>query len=525
MSDRRHDSIPPNAGHCAPRCAALQPVLRTRLLVAMLLSLAVVLVPVAPALAQGSTLPRIGDAAGTELSPATERRIGEAIMRGLRRDRAMIEAPELTEYLNRFAAQLTDTMPARGHRFEFFLLQDDTLNAFALPGGYIGVHSGLLLAASTESELASVLAHEIGHVTQRHVARMLASDQRSSVLSLAAVFLAMLAASSSPDAAAGLVALGSSVYEQQMLSFSRDAEREADRIGLEILREAGFSPNDMIAFFARMQQATRIYENGAPTYMRTHPLTSERMADIQNRLLNLRYRQRASSLDFNLVRERLQALGAVNDDMLQALNTRLEARIRERTFLSETATWYGLALVAQQQRRWRDAQANLQKARDAATREDFSATHPMFERLAASIALDAGRLESAASLLESSLVQFPNAAGLLLLRIDLALKARRYEQAVTQIEARLGARAADPLLYERLARAYAGLGREGLSHWATGEQYSLMGGFRSALEQFQLARKDRSIDFYRLSQIDARISEMRRAIEEENAARQRVGVN
>ena len=472
---------------------------------------------------QQQQLPRIGDAAGTELSPATERRIGEAIMRGLRRDRSMIDDPELTEYLNRFAGKLTNTQPARGFQFEFFLLRDPTLNAFALPGGYIGVHSGLLLAASTESELASVLAHEIGHVTQRHIARMLASNQRSSVLSLAAVFLAMLAASSSPDAAAGLVALGNSVYEQQMLSFSRDAEREADRIGLEILREAGFSPNDMIAFFARMQQATSIYESGAPSYLRTHPLTSERMADIQNRVVNLRYRQRVSSLEFHLVRARLQVLAANGEDAISTVQTRFQSRIDERTFLSEAATWFGLALAHQRRERWQQARAAVARAREAAGREGYSAAHPMFERLAAAIELDAGKPDTASAMLESALIQHPNSVGLQLLRIDVALQRGEFDQAVTQIEALLRARAADPALYQRLARAYSGLDKTGLSHWATGEQYSLLGGWRSALEQFRLARRDQSMDFYRLSQVDARIAEMQRAIREENEARQRAG--
>jgi len=136
---------------------------------------------------------------------------------------------------------------------------------------------------------------------------MLAKNEQSSILTMAAVFLAILAASSDTngDAVAGIVALGSSVQAQQMLSFSRDAEREADRVGLEILREAKFNPRDMIAFFGRLQKANSIYESGAPSYLRTHPLTTERMADIQNRVLEQRYRQRVDSLDFRLVKEKL----------------------------------------------------------------------------------------------------------------------------------------------------------------------------------------------------------------------------
>jgi predicted Zn-dependent protease len=147
----------------------------------------------------------------------------------------------------------------------------------------------------------------------------------------------------------------------------------------------------------------------------------------------------------------------------------------------------------------------------------------MFERLAAAIELDAGKPDTASAMLESALIQHPNSVGLQLLRIDVALQRGEFDQAVTQIEALLRARAADPALYQRLARAYSGLDKTGLSHWATGEQYSLLGGWRSALEQFRLARRDQSMDFYRLSQVDARIAEMQRAIREENEARQRAG--
>jgi len=290
--------------------------------------------------AQIDNLPRLGDAGGAELPPETERRIGEAIMADLRREEAILDDAELTDYLNNFAAQLTSTRAARGLSFEFFLLRDSSLNAFALPGGYIGVHSGLVVTAQTESELASVLAHEVGHVTQRHVARMLAQNQRSSVLSLAAVVVALIAASSNPNAAAGLIALGGSVQESTMLSFSRDAEREADRVGLDILRQAGFQTKDMVAFFARMQQATRVYESDAPAYLRTHPLTGARMSDIQNRVLEQPYRQRADSLDFHLVRAKLSALANTSTDGLRDLSKTLVNQIEKGSYLNQTAAWY-----------------------------------------------------------------------------------------------------------------------------------------------------------------------------------------
>ena len=211
-----------------------------------------------PPAASADNLPRLGDAGGEELSPAAERRLGETIMRDLRRDPDVSDDVEVSEYLNRLGTLLAGAPGANGFTLEFFLVLDQSLNAFALPGGYIGVHSGLIVAAQTESELASVMAHEIGHVTQRHIARMLAAQRQTSMMTLAAAILGALAARSNPQAMAGIVTMAGGAQMQQMLSFSRDAEREADRVGMETLRSAGFEPAGMVSFFTRLQQSSRI---------------------------------------------------------------------------------------------------------------------------------------------------------------------------------------------------------------------------------------------------------------------------
>jgi len=186
--------------------------------------------------AQVDRLPDLGAASGDELSGAAERRLGESIMRELRSSGVVWDDAEYTDYLNRFAARLTATGPARSQQFEFFAVRDKSINAFALPGGFIGIHTGLIAAAATESELATVMSHEIGHVTQRHISRMLSNQRQASMLVLAGLVLGALAARSSPDAAIGAMSLGESLATRSMLSFSRDAEREADRVGLDMLR-------------------------------------------------------------------------------------------------------------------------------------------------------------------------------------------------------------------------------------------------------------------------------------------------
>src|SRR5690606_22019598 len=160
---------------------------------------------------------------------------------------------------------------------------DPVLNAFALPGGFIGVHSGLILAAQSESELASVMAHEIGHVAQRHIARMIGKQKQDALIPLASLLLGALAATASPDAGMAVIAGGQGLAVQRQLNFSRDAEREADRVGLDIMRDAGFETAGMINFFGRLQKASRGYNDSAPAYLRTHPLTTERIADIEAR--------------------------------------------------------------------------------------------------------------------------------------------------------------------------------------------------------------------------------------------------
>ncbi|HEU4851869.1 MAG TPA: M48 family metalloprotease, partial [Telluria sp.] len=227
------------------------------------------LYPFAGAAAQsvtaGSNLPVLGDTARSALSPVLERRLGETIMHDIRRNPDYLDDAPILEYLNNFGTTLLSAVPGgRGETnsdFFFFAVRDPMLNAFALPGGFIAVHSGLLLAAQTESELASVVSHEIGHVTQRHIARQIGKQNEGALIPLAAMVLAALAAKSSPDAAMGVLLGGQGLAIQQQLDFSREAEREADRVGFQIMGGAGFDTTGMVAFFQRMQAATKVYSD------------------------------------------------------------------------------------------------------------------------------------------------------------------------------------------------------------------------------------------------------------------------
>lgn len=452
---------------------------------------------------QLSSLPRLGDAGAEDLPPATERRIGEAIMRDLRRDRVLLDDIELTDYLNRFAAVLTETPAAQGYSFEFFLVRDASMNAFAMPGGFIGVHTGLIAVSSTESELASVLAHEIGHVTQRHIARMLATQRQSSVLQMAALVLAALAARSNPQAAVGVATMGMGAQQQIMLGFSRDAEREADRVGIDMLRAGGFDPNGMVAFFGRLQQSTRIYEGNAPAYLRTHPLTTERIADMQSRIRDERYRQRADSLDFILARAKLTALSDLSTDGLRSARTRIERQLRDRNAVDERAAHYSLALVSLAQRDFVGCDRALTELR-----KRIPAGHPFVERLAIENKLASGDAKGAAAMAQAALVRYPQARAINHLRAQAMLEQGQFNESVAFLEDQLQLYRSDPILWRLLGQAQSGRGRAAEAHRAAAEEYALIGGWLAAIDQLRLAQRAGTLDFYSASQVDARIREL-----------------
>ena len=263
------------------------------------LSAALAVVPLslglAPAVQAQSTLPALGDAAAADLTVGAERRLGDRIMREIRRDPDWLDDPLLQDYLNSLWQPLLTAARARGDlsddqqthfALQAFLVRDRSINAFALPGGYVGVHLGLIALTNSRDELAAVLAHELSHITQRHIARNMASSRRQSMLSVASMIVGILAASRSQnaDAANAVIVGGQAAAVQGQLNFSRDMEREADRVGFGVLDTAGFAPEGMASMFDQMQFAARLNDSGQFPYLRTHPLTSERIAEARGRL-------------------------------------------------------------------------------------------------------------------------------------------------------------------------------------------------------------------------------------------------
>lgn len=228
-------------------------------------------------------LPDMGIESDQYLSPAQEKALGEAMMREIRRRMPLIDDPLITQYIQSLGNQLASANANKVNAITLFVIHDTAINAFAAPGGYIGINSGLFVATETESELAGVIAHEIGHVSQRHISRRFSEMEKLSLPRAAALLAGILITSVDPEAGLATIAAADAASAQNQLSFSRSNEREADRIGFQILQQSGFDPHGMVTFFKTMAQMGQI--SGEPVeFLSTHPLTVDRIADMENRV-------------------------------------------------------------------------------------------------------------------------------------------------------------------------------------------------------------------------------------------------
>ena len=256
-------------------------------------------------------LPDIGTPVNTTLTPDDEYQIGAMIVRGLRDAGQILEDPELTEYIQSLGSRLASHAQEGQHRFQFFLVKDSAINAFALPGGFIGVNAGLVLATNNESELAGVLAHEIAHVTQRHIARSIQAQSRSNLVSTAAMLAAILIGATTgagADVMQGAVAVAQGAAAQQRLNFTRANEYEADRVGMGTLAASGFDPNAMSAFFETMGRRSGLAGSRVPEMLQSHPVTSSRIAESRSRAAQYKIAATPDTRSYGLSRERLRLL-------------------------------------------------------------------------------------------------------------------------------------------------------------------------------------------------------------------------
>jgi beta-barrel assembly-enhancing protease len=456
-----------------------------------------------------NNLPDLGDISQTVLTPQQEQRIAAQIMRDVYSSNEVLQDIEITDYIQALGHKLAASSPDKHQEFNFFVVNDNSINAFAMPGGVIGVHTGLIIGTNNESELASVLGHEIGHVTQRHLARMLASQQYDIFKNLAATALAILVSRSNPQLASGAMTATAAANVQKQLDYTREHEREADRVGLTILNDAGFDVRAMPAFFTTLQRGTRFVDGNAPSYLRTHPLTSERIADVSNRVQNMPYHQAADSLDFHLAKAKVRAAQGLPNRAVEEF----ENNINERRFSNEIAEHYGLALSYLRANDLPKAQNQMTWLRKNASQ------HPNFEHLDAEIQEANHQIPKALEIYANALKKFSAHRGLIYGEAELFLTNREVDKAIKLVNEKLPLYPNDANLFDTLAKAYGMKGKVLLKHQAQSEAYFHKYDLNKAVEQMELASKAKDGNFYEHSIVEARLKELRRLQENEKQAR------
>jgi predicted Zn-dependent protease len=462
--------------------------------------------------ARAQTLPDLGDVSQVSLSPIQERKLGEAAMRQLRASGAYMDDPEVNDYLNELGHRLIAASTDVKTDFEFFAVNDPGINAFAMPGGFVGVNSGLILLTQSESELAAVLAHEISHVTQHHIARSIAAQKDSMLMSLAGLALAILAArgggASSGDAASAAIAAAQALNLQHEINFTRDQEREADRIGFQRLKAAGFDVTAMATFMERLQRATTFSEYGVPAYLQDHPVTYERIAEAKARAAGLPYRQVVDSLDYDLVRALLRSY---QGDPGQAVKY-FDNAIAEHKYNSEIAARYGLVaalLRTKDHARMKSALAMLAQ---------MAPPDPMIDAIGGHVLLETGDIDGAIKRFKAGVERYPNKMQMIYDYPDALLKAGRNADAAKFAERELDRFPNDGPLQLIAARAYAGENQEMLSHRHQAEYYAWQGNLKAAIDQLEVASKSGGGNFYEASVIDSRLRALKREAKDETKA-------
>ncbi|KQR90330.1 peptidase M48 [Burkholderia sp. Leaf177] len=526
-------------------------------------------------------LPDLGDGSGGALTPQAERRLGERLMRDLRRDPDYLDDWLIRDYLNSIAARLSAAAATQyigGYLpdFELFPVRDPQINAFSMPGGFIGVNTGLIATSQTESELASVVGHEMGHVLQRHIARMMGSSERSGYAALAAMLFGVLAGvvARSGDLGMGIAMGGQAFALDNQLRFSRSAEHEADRVGFQMLSAAGYDPYAMVSFFARLDR-TAMGDNGVPPYLRTHPLTGERMADMEDRARRVPYRQPRQDPEYGFVRARARVLQMNSTSEYRDVASRLRAEIEDQTALNVAANWYGIALAETLQRNYDAANKSLAEARNVfdaespqddrpvssepkapvtankpvapslsidvaspasaalaslnaaqspkavvnlgtiAAKRPQDRSSPSLDVLAADIARLAGHDNVAIHLADTAQARWPASHAAIETHLQALLSARRFTEAQALARRETRDDPNQPDWWRYLAQASAGANDAMAQHRAMAEKLALDGAWPSAIRQLQAARDLKNAGFYDLSTISARLRDFETRYKEE----------
>lgn len=452
----------------------------------------------------GNDLPDFGDSSGSLISPSQEAELGEAFMRSVRAQATLVNDPEIEGYVRQLGQRLVTHSDAPGYPFTFFVVENPVVNAFAGPGGYIGVHTGLIATAENESELAGVMAHEIAHVTQRHLLRAYESAQQLSLPTAAGMIAAILlgVASENPDASVAAISAVQAGNIQHQLNFTRSNEKEADRIGIQTLNRSGIDPYGMPSFFERLHQSTRLYGSNVPEFLSTHPVTSDRIAESLTRAEQYGHSQERDSLAFRLIRARLQVLEA---DSPQHVLKRFSERARADS--ADAADHYGLALAY-----WRNADYPAARQSLAALMKK-DPDRMAYRTAMAQVALDSGDADTALALYQDTLKLYPRDLVVSQYYTSALIQSGHAAQAREEVLKLLrDTRAQTARNYELWAKAASIAGPAWETNVASAEAYYIYGNLRFAIDQLNKALAHKGLSEYEQAGIEARLAEFKQIL-------------
>ena len=472
------------------------PILRNLILLMVLSAMTV-----RPVVAAEEDLPDIGSPADTVLSKENEMLIGRSIYKSLRDADRLITDPETQEYIQSVGQRIAANAKTGDFRYTFFVVDDPAINAFALPGGYIGVHSGLLKATANESELAGVLAHEISHVTQRHISRAIYASSRQSILTMAAMLGAILlgAATGEGDIIAGGVAGAQGMGQQQQINFTRANEYEADRVGIGLLAASGFDPYGMPDFFETLARQTGSLGYAAPEFLRTHPVTVNRIAETRSRADNYPKVEARESTSYSLIRARLNLFDAdTPEEALEFFEG--ERQLADRA--GDIGTEYGIALAELQLGRVREAQERF--ADLLLANEEIIHFHTGY----ASTQLALGDVDGAFATYENAIELFPRNVPLTIRYSEALLVNDEPERAHQLLLDLYNQVPPTPEQVRLIALAASAAGDTADAHYYMAEYHLLSGDLIMASDQLRLALSIPGLDSVQRARFRSRLQQI-----------------
>jgi predicted Zn-dependent protease len=420
-------------------------------------------------------LPEIGSAGFSVLSIEKERQIGGEMMRQIRASQPILNDPVLTEYINDLGNRMVRNAKDVNYSFEFFIIRNKELNAFAFFGGHIAIHSGLITTAKTESELASVVAHEISHVTQRHLARRLEAQSKSQPLTTAGLISSVLLTLVNPSV--GLAALSTTIAisQQSGINYTRGNEKEADRVGILLLANSGFNPQGAPDFFSTMAAKFR-YKSKPPAMLLTHPLPESRISDARLRAQSLSPSPLAPSLEFELAKARIKARYEDNPTKNIAY---FKDRLEKKRYAIAKAEKYGLALSLHENKNYQDAIAMLNELLAQDNRNLF-----YVDALTdAYIAIKA--FDKAIMMLAELNLLMPNNQVVALNYANALQEAKKYSAAEVVLQDFLTLEPKNFIAHDLLTEIYRKQEKKALMHASKAEVYALVGAYPKAIDELQ----------------------------------------